>query len=57
MLKKEKTSGQSNLTAGRIAAAHGQFNGIRQMAPVCTHLIHGSLGPSERTTQTASRSV
>jgi len=30
------TSGQSNLTTGRIAAAHGRFNGIRQVAPVCT---------------------
>jgi len=26
--------GQSNLTTGRIAAAHGWFNGIRQVAPV-----------------------
>jgi len=30
------TSGQSDLTTGRIAAAHGQFNGIQQVAPVCT---------------------
>jgi len=30
------TSGQSNLTTGRIAATHGRFNGIRQVAPVCT---------------------
>jgi len=30
------TSGQSNLTTGRIAAVHGQFNDIRQVAPVCT---------------------
>jgi len=29
------TSGQSNLTKGRIPAAHGRFSGIRQMAPVC----------------------
>jgi len=28
-------SGQSNLTTGRIAAADGQFNGIRQVALVC----------------------
>jgi len=30
------TSGQSNLTKGRIAAAHGRFNRNRQGAPVCT---------------------
>jgi len=30
------TSGQSNLTTGRIAAAQRRFNGIRQVAPVCT---------------------
>jgi len=28
------TSGQTNLTKGYIAATHGQFNGIRQVAPV-----------------------
>jgi len=28
------TSGQGNLTKGRIAAAHGWFNVIGQMAPV-----------------------
>jgi len=27
------TSGQRNLTIGRIAAAHGRFNGIHQVAP------------------------
>jgi len=31
-----QTSGQSNLTKGCIAAAHGWFNGIEQVAPVCT---------------------
>jgi len=31
----KKTSGQSNLTKGRIAAADGQFSRIRQVAPVC----------------------
>jgi len=41
----------------RIAAAHGRFNDIRQVASVCTAIIHGSLGPSESSTQTASRSV
>ena len=30
------TSGQSNLTKGRIAAAHGRFNSIRLVAAVCT---------------------
>ena len=30
------TSGQSNLTTGRIAAGHGGLNSIRQVAPVCT---------------------
>ena len=51
------TSGQSNLTKGCIANAHGQFSGIRQVAPVCTHLIHASLGPLESISQTASGSV
>jgi len=31
-----KTTGQSKLTTGLITAAHGQFNVIRQVAPVCT---------------------
>jgi len=30
------TSGQSNLTTGRIAAAHGRFSWICQVAPVLT---------------------
>jgi len=30
---KQKTSGQSNLTKGCIAVAHGWFNRIRQVAP------------------------
>jgi len=29
------TSGQSNLTQGRIAAANGRFNRIRQVPPMC----------------------
>ena len=29
-------SGQSNLTKGRIATAHGHFSRIRQVAPMCT---------------------
>ena len=33
---KNITSGQSNLTfKGRIAAAHGRFNSIQQVAPMC----------------------
>jgi len=41
-----KTSGQSNLTKGRIAAAHARFNGIPQMTPVCTPLNTCFLGLS-----------
>jgi len=36
------------MTKGRIAAAHGRFNGIHQVAPVCTHPIHPLLGPPTR---------
>jgi len=41
-------NGQSNLKKGRIAAAHGRFNRIRQVVPMCTHLTHASLdlGPT-----------
>jgi len=31
-----KPSGQSNFAKDRVAAAHGRFIGIRQVAPVCT---------------------
>jgi len=54
------TSGQSNLTKKCcIAAAHARFSGtvfarLHQCAP---HLIDTSFGPSESTTQTASRSL
>jgi len=41
-----KTSGQSNLTTGRIADAHGRFNGIRQVAPLCTPPNTCFLGPT-----------
>ena len=34
-----KTIGQSNLTQGRIAVAHGQFSRIRQVAPMCTPMV------------------
>jgi len=30
------TSDQSNLKKGRITTAHGRFNAIRQVVPVCT---------------------
>jgi len=30
------TGGQSTLTKGHITATHGQFSGIRQVAPVCS---------------------
>ena len=34
----QKKQGQSNLSTGRIAAAHGQFSGIRHVAPVCSRI-------------------
>ena len=57
------TSGQSNLTKDRIAAADEQFSRIRQVAPVCPatwahwriRLNFASFGPPESTT--AIRSV
>jgi len=39
MTNNNKTSGQSNLTQGCIAAEHGRFSRIRQMAPMCTPYI------------------
>jgi len=41
------TSGQSNLTQSHIAAAHGSFSGIRQVAPVCTPPKTCFLQPSQ----------
>ena len=41
------TSGQSILRTGRIAAAHGRFSGIRQVAPVCTRANTCFLGPTQ----------
>jgi len=35
----KETSGQSNLTWGRIATAHGRFSRILQVAPMCTPYI------------------
>jgi len=66
-----KTTGQSNLTTGRIAAAHGRFNSIGQVAPVRTPPINNTcfLGPTReystvqpflhdsRSTDHATRSV
>ena len=49
-----KWSTRSNLTAGRISAAHGQFNCICQVHP---HLIHASLGLSKSTSQMAYQLV
>ena len=43
---KRKTTGQSIVTYGRIAAAHGSFNRIHQVALM---RIDGSLGPNEST--------
>jgi len=40
------TSGRINLTTGRVAAAHGRFNRIRQVAPVCTPPKACFLGPT-----------
>jgi len=34
------------LTTGRIAAAHGRLNGIRQVAPLCTPPNTCFLGPT-----------
>jgi len=54
------TSGQSNLTKGCLAGAHGRFSRIRQVVPTCTRprdLIHASLGQPESTTQRVLRSV
>jgi len=47
---------RSNLTAGRIAAAHERCNGIHQVAPVCTP-PNASLVPPKSESQTASGSV
>ena len=64
------TSAQSNLTKGRIATAHGWYSlyfarGCPFLPQNCSfswgnldhHLIHGSLGPPQSTTQITSRLV
>jgi len=51
------TSNQSNLASGRIAAAHGRFRRIRQMAPMYTPTNTWFLGPTIVHIKTASRSV
>ena len=38
------TSGQNNLTTGRVAAARRRFNRIRQVAPACTLIFR--VGPT-----------
>jgi len=61
-----ETSGQSNLTTGRIAAVHGRYSlyfttGCPFPAQTCPfpqgnpdpHLIHGSLSPPKSLTQMA----
>ena len=65
MLAQTITSGESNLTTGRIAAAHRRYSLFftmgrpspsklpRSMAESGPHLIHGSLGPPESSTQIA----
>ena len=45
LLHVQIASGYSNLTTGRIAAAHGRFNGIRQVAQVCTPPNTCLIGP------------
>jgi len=37
------TSGQSNLTKGRIAATNGRFNRIRKWCQCAPHVTHASL--------------
>jgi len=51
------TSGQSNLTTGCIAVAHGRFNGIRQVAPMCTPRNTCFLGQPKSESQMTSRLV
>jgi len=51
------TSGQSNLTQGRITAVHGSFNRIRQVAPMCTASNTWFLGSTRVCLKTASWSV
>jgi len=47
------TSGLSNMTKRPvcITAAHGWFNCIYQVAPMCSQVTHAFLGSSESTTQ------
>jgi len=41
------TGSQNNFTKGRIAAAHGRFSRMRQMAPMCTPSNTCFLGPTQ----------
>ena len=52
-----KTSGQSNLTKGRIAAAYRRFSCIRQVVPMCTPPKPAFLGPLESIIQTTYPSI
>jgi len=53
------TSGQSNLTTGRIAAAHGRFSRTRQVPLVCTSnmwfLGHQILNPNGHATRSVTK--
>jgi len=51
------TSGESNLTYGRIGAAPGRFTSIHQVVPMWPYLIHASNNPPETKTQTTPPSV
>ena len=45
MHDRETSCYRDGIAIGRIAAEHGSFTLIRQVAPICTaHLIHGSRG-------------
>jgi len=41
LVTNELTTGQSNFTTGRIAAARGRFNRFRQVAPICAPCFYG----------------
>ena len=43
----KRTSGQSNMTKGRIAAEHESLNRTRQVAPMCTLSNTWFLGPTQ----------
>jgi len=51
------TTGKSNLTTGRIAAARGQLMVFARCRQCASYLIYASLGSPESKSQTAFRSV